>query len=183
MSFGVRFQPPAPVSAAHVFAPSLSALRNEGQTPNNAEEERLSPAPLGLLGAKGSRPPEREGSSISWPRGAAVPRRRSRSVRGEGRGEATNLPGNVSSDLYLLGNERRRGKSGDESSSCGSGERCGESGAAGSRPPLAPYSGCSTLVLSFPDLTRNPISPGSCECACLYFSLSQAMTTYTSLFS
>lgn len=104
---------------------------------------------------------------------ATVPRGRSRSAQGEGGGEARNLPGNASSDSHLLGNERSRGKSGDESSSCGGCERCGEPGAAGSRPPLAPYSGCSALVLS-----RNPISPGSCECACLYFSLSKAMTTY-----
>lgn len=44
----------------------------------------MSPARLGLLGARGFHPLEREGSSISWPRGAAVPRGRSRSAQGEG---------------------------------------------------------------------------------------------------
>lgn len=154
--FGVLFQPPAPISAAHLLHHRSQHFRNKGQTPNEAEEERLPPARLGLLGLKGARLPEREGSSISFRRGAAVLRDRSSSAQGEGGREATNLPGNVSSDWHLPGKQRRRGKSGDESSSYGGGERCGEPGATGCGSPLASYSGCSALILSLPCSLAKP---------------------------
>lgn len=132
---GVRFQPAAPVSAAHAFQ-HLSASEIKDRRPTM---QRKSDGPLHAGGCSGPRAPARrrgkEGSSISLPR---CQRGRSLSAQGEGGREATNLPGNVSLDLHLLGSERRTGKSGEESSSCGGGERCGEPGAAGSRPPLAP---------------------------------------------
>lgn len=125
--------------------------------PNNAEEERLSP-----------------GSSISLPRG------RKESLEGE----ATDLPGNVSPDLHLLGSERRRGEERRRKVSL---RAWGEVWGAGSRRQPPPARSLQRLFHTspFPSLPcsqRNPISPGSYECACLYFSLSKAMTTHTSLF-
>lgn len=152
MFFGVRFQTPAPRIRSARISPSLSALPNKGQTPDNAEEETVSCTP-GAARGEGLRPAGEGRVEHLFAAGRGGAKGRSRSVQREGGGEATNLPGNASSDLHLLGNERCRGKRGEERSSC---ERCGEPGAAGSRPPLAAYSGCSTLVLS---LLRSPAKP------------------------
>lgn len=58
------------------------------------------------------------------------------------------------------------GRAETESSSCGSGERCGE--------PAVPF----LSLLSRETQSRQEAT----ECACLYFSLSKAVTTHTSLF-
>lgn len=164
----------------------------KGQTPNEAK--RKSDCLLDGWGYTGRRAPARrsgEGSGIPLPRSAAVPRGRSRPARGTGRGEATNLPGNVSSDWHLLRKERGRGKRGDASSSCGSGERCGDPGPAcrrclpgeGLRPPLASLHRLFHTS-PFPPLPSREIqSRQEATSVHVYFSLRRATTTYTPFFS
>lgn len=157
--------------------------KKKGRTPNEAK--RKSDCLLRGWDYAGRKAPARrsgEGLSIPSPRGAAVPRGRSRRARGKGgERQLTCRETSLRTGFFSGG----RGKRGDASSSCGSGERCGEPGAAGSRrqtlPPPArpPTPAVSHPSSPSPSLTRKPISPGSYECACLYFSLRRATTTYT----
>lgn len=171
--FRGSFSTPSPGIRSARISPTLSALPKSRTDAQQCRGRAMVSCTPGVLGTKGSGPSEGEGSSISLPRGAAVPRGRSRSAQGEGEGEATNLPGNASSDLHLLGNERSRGKRGDESSSCGGGERCGGA-ARRSQPPPSRSLQRLFHTSPFPSLLSREIQSRQ-EATCVHVFISRSV--------